>query len=112
MTKPHCMIIVRYILPAIRAKLAMKLVEKRGFRSKEAAEMLGLTQAAISQYMNSKRGQQGIKLIESSKNAEAVIDELVEKIVDGDFDFDLEVEYVCMICDILRREKVIPSNLT
>ena len=107
MTKPPCMVIVRYVLPAIRAKLAKELVERYGFRSKEAAEMLGLTQAAVSQYMNSKRGQQGIKLIESSRNAEAVITELLDKIVNGEFDFNKEVEYLCRICEILRKDEVV-----
>lgn len=101
------MTVVRYILPAIRAKLAKELVNKYGYRSKDAAEILGLTQAAVSQYMNSKRGQQGIELIESSKNAEAVIEELLEKITGGKFDFDKEVEYLCKICEILRSENVI-----
>ncbi len=101
------MTVVRYILPAIRAKLAKELIEKHGLRSKDAAEMLGLTQAAISQYMSSKRGQQGIDLIERSKDAEAVIDELVERIVMGNFNVDQEVEYVCKICEILRKDGII-----
>ncbi len=101
------MVIVRYVLPAIRAKLARELIERYGYRSKDAAEMLGITQAAVSQYMNSKRGQQGINIIETSKNAEAVIHELVEKIVVGEFNVDQEVEYVCKICEILRKDGVI-----
>ncbi|MEM3391769.1 MAG: helix-turn-helix domain-containing protein [Archaeoglobaceae archaeon] len=49
---------VKYILPAIRAMVAKELIE-RGYKIKEVAEMLGLTQAAVSQYLASKRGKRG-----------------------------------------------------
>jgi hypothetical protein len=103
------MMVVRYILPAIRAKLAQELVEKHGFRSKDAAEKLGLTQAAVSQYMSSKRGQQGIEILQKSSGAEKILNELIEKIVDGDFKLDDEVEYLCRICERLRKEGLIPD---
>lgn len=46
---------VRYIIPAIRGSLARSLVED-GFSQKKAAILLGLTEGAISQYLNGKRG--------------------------------------------------------
>ncbi len=46
---------VRYILPAIRGELARALVDE-GLSQKEAARMLKITEAAISQYLSSKRG--------------------------------------------------------
>ncbi len=46
--KPHCLVMVKYVLPALRAKVAEELIE-RGYRVKDAAEMLGLTQVAVSQ---------------------------------------------------------------
>jgi len=45
---------VWYILPVIRRKIALKLVQK-GRPQKEVAEMMGLTPAAISQYKQEKR---------------------------------------------------------
>lgn len=47
---------VRYIIPAIRGKLAASLVNDRGFSQKKAAQMLGLSEAAVSQYRHAKRG--------------------------------------------------------
>ena len=47
---------VRYIIPAIRGKLAHILVEEKGVSQKQASKILGLTEAAISQYINGKRG--------------------------------------------------------
>lgn len=102
--KPPCTTIVKYLLPAIRAKLARDLIEKHNFRTKDAAEALGLTQAAVSQYISSKRGQQGIKLLEQSKEATKVMNELLKKIVDGKFTIDEEIDYVCRLCEILRSK--------
>tara|TARA_Y100000310_G_C20552790_1_gene748985 strand:- start:875 stop:1192 length:318 start_codon:yes stop_codon:yes gene_type:complete len=47
-------LIVSKVLPAIRAKLAMRLKET-GVTQREIAEILGLTPPAVSQYMSGKR---------------------------------------------------------
>jgi len=60
---------VRYIIPAIRGKIARVLVEEKKISQKQAAKILGLTEAAISQYLNGKRGNEVIF-------SESVIDEI------------------------------------
>jgi uncharacterized protein len=60
---------VRYIIPAIRGKLAHVLVEEKGVSQKAASKILGLTEAAISQYLNHKRGNEVMF-------SESVIDEI------------------------------------
>ena len=49
---------VRYILPAIRRELARIFVEEHKSSQKDAAKLLGLTEAAISQYQHSKRAKE------------------------------------------------------
>ena len=49
---------VRYILPAIRRELARILIQEHKLSQKEAANILGLTEAAISQYQHSKRAKE------------------------------------------------------
>jgi len=49
---------IRYILPAIRRELAKTLIEEHNLSQKEVAKILGLTEAAISQYQHSKRASQ------------------------------------------------------
>ncbi len=49
---------VRYILPAIRRELARIFIEEHKFSQKETAKILGLTEAAISQYQHSKRAKE------------------------------------------------------
>ena len=49
---------VRYILPAIRRELASILIKEYKKSQKEAANILGLTESAISQYLHSKRAKE------------------------------------------------------
>ena len=49
---------VRYILPGIRRELAKTLIKDHKLSQKEAANILGLTEAAVSQYLHSKRAKE------------------------------------------------------
>ena len=49
---------VRYILPAIRRELARIFIKENKLSQKEAAKLLGLTEAAVSQYQHSKRAKE------------------------------------------------------
>ena len=60
---------VRYILPAIRKELARIFIHEHKRSQKEAAKILGLTEAAISQYQHSKRAKEVVF-------SEAVVNEI------------------------------------
>jgi uncharacterized protein len=47
---------VWYILPAVRREIAMALV-KKGMKQREIAKKLGMTEAAVSQYVKNKRAK-------------------------------------------------------
>lgn len=47
---------VWYLLPGLRRELVTMLVRECSLTQREAAERMGLTEAAISQYINAKRG--------------------------------------------------------
>jgi predicted transcriptional regulator len=55
-----CEDIARNFLPLYRALVAKELVKKHGYTQKQAADKLGTTQPAISQYLSAKRGRKGI----------------------------------------------------
>jgi predicted transcriptional regulator len=60
---PKCETIGKYALPIFRSLVAKELVKTYHFTQVEAAEKLGTTQAAISQYINSKRAFKGAEEI-------------------------------------------------
>ena len=49
---------VRYILPAIRRDFAKILVKEKEKSQKEAADILDITEAAVSQYIHNKRAKE------------------------------------------------------
>ncbi|MBD3389307.1 MAG: helix-turn-helix domain-containing protein [Candidatus Altiarchaeales archaeon] len=53
--KLPCETALWYVLPQIRADLSRALV-KEGMSQKEVADVLGITPAAVSQYIHKKRG--------------------------------------------------------
>jgi len=56
--RPRCEIIVQYVLPAIRAEMAVRMKEE-GISQAQIARILGVTPAAVNQYVKSKRGTAG-----------------------------------------------------
>lgn len=58
MGKTPCELMLWNHLPAIRKELAVALINDHGLSQRDAAEKLGVTPAAVCQYLAKKRGQQ------------------------------------------------------
>ena len=89
---------VWYNLPQIRADIAAGLV-KGGMTQSQAAKKLGVTPAAVSQYMNKKRGRQEVK----SRSYLNEIRIAVDKIQNGASEIELR-SIVCKCCQIITAE--------
>lgn len=101
--KPPCEIMVKTYLPYIRRRLAQKLIEK-GVSQRETAEKLGLTQAAVSQYMSKKRANDEINDPEA---LDRLADDFAEKLADDEVGEVERVRGICDICIELRSSKAI-----
>ncbi|MFA6330089.1 MAG: helix-turn-helix domain-containing protein [Candidatus Micrarchaeia archaeon] len=101
---PPCIAAVWYLIPAVSASLAKRLA-KEGLSQSQIASKLGITRAAVSQYISGKRGTE-LKLGKKSKKA---LDALAKKLAaakseSGDAELSLAM---CEICAIARKEKVL-----
>jgi len=69
------------LIPALRAILAKKLAEDHKVREEEISKMLGVTQAAISNYIRGTRGDPALiaKLL-SDQQVATLIEELTENL--------------------------------
>ena len=69
------------LIPALRAILAKKLAEDHSVREDEISKMLGVTQAAVSNYIRGTRGDpsQIAKLL-AEKQVSTLIDELTDNL--------------------------------
>lgn len=94
--KQPCERIVAEILPTIRAKLALTILEEYGLSQIKTAELLGVTQAAVSQYTTGRRGDENALM--EFPDIEAKITKMATKLVEGLEDDERET----MLCDICR----------
>ena len=102
--KIPCELIVWYVLPSIRRELAKELVEKHHLTQAEVARRFGVTDAAISQYLKSKRGTS--KEIENSGKYEEFKKEVeasAARIMNGS---DIVTE-TCRICEMVKKKGIL-----
>lgn len=104
--KPFCEIVVTSVLPAVRSIMTKELLEKHGLNQKKAAELLGLTQPAISQYKREYRGYK-VKMLEKQPEIMEMIDDLTKDIVSGKIDHKQIHTRFCKICENIRKNKII-----
>jgi len=102
---PPCETIGRYVLPVFRSLVAKELIEKYDFTQVEAAEKLGTTQAAISQYVHTKRGYRGTTQFERiHPTIQAVTSEIAKGVATGKMNIDEVTLNFCKLCTSLREE--------
>jgi uncharacterized protein len=105
--RPPCEIVVRSILPAFRSLVARSLIEKCNFSQVAAAKKLGTTQASISHYLSSKRGEKMVKKLEASPSIRAIADEIAEGIAAEKVSpLDAMLQF-CKLCEALRSGDII-----
>ena len=99
--KIPCELVVWYVLPTIRREVAKELVENHSMSQAEVARRFGVTDAAISQYLKKKRGDN--PLIDESPQHDKFMDEIrssAKRIAKDNAEFASEI---CSICLIVKR---------
>ncbi len=96
-----CELVVKTLIPAIRAMVARELVMNSGKKQVEAAELLGVTQAAISQYL---RGTRGGKLrLDKYPEVVSIVKRLAQGLAEGKLGKDEAAILVCEACYTARK---------
>jgi len=102
---PPCIAAVWYLIPAVSAGLAKRLA-KEGLSQSQIAAKLGITRAAVSQYISGKRGTE-LTLGKKSKKALDTLAKKLAKPGSGANDDAVLSLAMCEICAIARKEKVL-----
>jgi predicted transcriptional regulator len=103
---PRCETVARYVLPVFRSFVAKELIEKYGFTQVEAAKRLGTTQAAISQYLHSKRGYGGAdQFRETLPRIRESASETARRIVKENISLNDAMTAFCNLCRELYQTK-------
>lgn len=93
--KSPCEIFVWYLLPGIRQELARSMVKDHKLTQVQVADKLGVTEAAVSQYLSGKRGD-----VKMSTEIKGEISKSAGLIVEGDA--TTTVRELCRICNLVK----------
>jgi len=94
----------KFVIPAVRALIAIQLVRKYNMTQVEAARKLGVTQPAISYYLNSKRGKIVIEKIRKNKEIMELIEKLAELVYQEEPPEEIQ-KVMCEICAKVKKSK-------
>jgi predicted transcriptional regulator len=104
----QCKEIVARVIPTFRSLLAKALIDKYGYTQTQAASKIGVTQAAISHYLNSKRAKKGRKTLGIDYALlESIARETAEKIVADEIKPDEITIYFCKFCNSFKESSAI-----
>lgn len=103
-----CEAVARHILPLYRSYIAKELTTKYHLTQIEAAKKLGTTQAAISQYINSKRA---VKAIPNYEQIEPIVQQAATAVAKHMATVEMSSEEfsasLCELCAVLQENNKI-----
>jgi predicted transcriptional regulator len=99
-----CEVAVKSVIPAIRSAIARELTQSHGFKQKEVAELLGITQTAVSKYTRFYRGT--VIEVQRIEEANIVLKETAYLLANGQMSKYELSEKLCTICAIVREKGV------
>lgn len=105
--RPPCELVVRYVLPAFRSLVAKELVSKYNFSQMAVAEKLGTTQATISYYLYSKRGDKRLRQLESIPTIQSAASKIAQGIATKKLSSFEPMLTFCKLCMTLRNRDVV-----
>lgn len=99
-----CEIAVKVVVPAIRSALAQELTRTYGLKQREVANLLGLTQTAVSKYTTGVRGR--VIKVEKIREAQIRLREIAGLLAEGHISkYQLAVK-VCSTCEVIRHKRI------
>jgi len=97
-----CEVAVRSLVPAIRSAIARELTKSYGLKQKDVANLLGVTQTAVSKYTRHVRGT--VLKIEEVEEIQPTLKEVVISLANGRMSKYELVAKFCVACEIIRRK--------
>ena len=91
---------VWYILPALRREMAKTMIKDYDLSQRDAARILGVTEAAISQYVNEKRA----KNVSFDKKTLSLIKSSVQRIISNEHEL---LNELYKLSDFLKKSELV-----
>lgn len=92
---------MKSVIPAIRAYIAKQLIQTYGMRQVAVAELLGITQTAVSKYVGNVRGQ-ALK-IDREDEIQVMMNKVASRIANKKTSGPQLMLEFCAVCKAVRR---------
>lgn len=103
-----CEVGIKTVIPAIRALLAITLVERHGMNEKQTALILGLSQSAINRYKRKNRGN--ILKIDTDPEVQILIDKMLKLLIsEKPQELFKILNIFCETCSVVRKKGTLCS---
>ncbi len=99
-----CEVAVKSVVPSLRSAIAKELTQTYGLKQKEVANILGVTQTAISKYTREVRGT--VLKIQDIEEVQPRINEIVVLLANGRMSRYELMGRFCEICETIRRKRL------
>ncbi len=100
-----CEVAVKSLVPSIRSAIAIELTQTYGLKQTEVANLLGVTQTAVSKYTRHIRG--AVIEIEKIEEVRPIFKETVVLLANRNISrYELAGRF-CEICEIIRRKRLL-----
>ena len=98
-----CEVGVKTILPAVKAIMAREIVANHGLNEQQTAELLGLSQSAVSRYVNKERGNM-LFTIENSDEILSLINQMITSLIKEPSNKSEVLRLFCETCKAIREK--------
>jgi len=96
-----CEVAVKSVVPSIRAFIATELTQTHKMKQNDVAELLGITQTAVSKYKSQVRG--AVLKIDQTEEIQSMLKQIASQLANGDIKRqDLIVKF-CEVCKTVRE---------
>lgn len=97
-----CEIAVKSVIPAIKAAIAKELVETYSLKQNQVAEILGISQSAVSKYTRQVRGH--VIKIDDIEEIQPLVNGMINLLINGNPERAEFLSLFCQTCITIRKK--------
>jgi hypothetical protein len=100
-----CEVAVKSVVPAVKALMAQELVEEHGLKQDQVAEILGISQSAVSKYSRKVRGY--VIEVDKIEEIQPLITNMIVMVMRGEHQRGEFLQLFCQTCTTIRKTGIV-----
>jgi hypothetical protein len=100
-----CEVAVKSVVPAVKALMAQELVKEHGLKQDQVAEILGISQSAVSKYSRKVRGY--VIEVDKVEEIRPLITGMIVMVMKGEHQRGEFLQLFCQTCATIRKTGVV-----